>query len=46
MTLTAYSDHVPGQDENPTDGLEPHVTAAIVDVFVYVVALNLSVERS
>jgi hypothetical protein len=46
VTLTAYSDHVPGQDEDAAGGLEPHVTAAIVDAFVYVVVLNLSVERS
>jgi len=46
VTLTAYSDHVPGQDEDATDGLEPHVTAAIVDAFVYVIVLNLFLERS
>jgi hypothetical protein len=46
VTLTAYSDHVPGQDEDAADLLEPHVTVTIVDTFVYVVALNLSVDRS
>jgi hypothetical protein len=44
VTLTAYSNHVPGQDEDAADRLEPHVTAAIVDIFVYVVVLNLFVE--
>jgi hypothetical protein len=36
VTLTAYSDHVPGQDEDATDWLEPHVTAAIIYAFVSV----------
>jgi hypothetical protein len=45
MTLTAYSDHVPGQDDDGPDGLEPHVTEPIVDAFVHVVVLNLSVRR-
>jgi len=35
---------VPGHDEDAADRLEPHVTAAIVDVFVYVTVLNLFVE--
>lgn len=35
---------MPDQDEDAADRLEPHVTAAIVDVFVYVVVLNLFVE--
>jgi hypothetical protein len=38
--MTAYSD----QDEHAADRLEPHVAAAVVDVFVYVVVLNLFVE--
>ena len=46
MTLTAYTDHVAGQDKAAADGLEPHMTAAIVDAFAHMVALNLSVERS
>ena len=32
------------QDEDAGDRLEPHAAAAIVDVFVYVVVLNLFVE--
>jgi len=35
---------VPEQDEDTTDRLEPHAAAAVVDVFVYVVVLNLFVE--
>jgi hypothetical protein len=35
---------VPGQDEDVANRLEPNVTAAIVDVFVYVTVLNLFVE--
>ena len=41
---TVYSDHVPDQDADAADQLEPHVAAAVVDVFVYVVVLNLFVE--
>ena len=41
---TAYSDHVSYQEEDGADRLEPHVAAAVVDVFVYVVVLNLFVE--
>ena len=41
---TAYIDHVSDQDGDTADRLEPHVTAAVVDVFVYVVVLNLFVE--
>jgi hypothetical protein len=41
---TAYSDHVPDQDGDAADQLEPRVAAAVVDVFVYVVVLNLFVE--
>ena len=44
MLATAYSDHVPDQDEDAANWLEPHVAAAVVDVFVYVVVLNLFVE--
>jgi len=40
----AYSDHVSDQDEDAADRLEPHLAAAVVDVFVYVVVLNLFVE--
>lgn len=43
-TPTAHSDHVSDQDEDAAERLEPHVTAAVVDVFVYVVVLNLFVE--
>jgi len=42
--MTAYRDHVPDQDEDAGDRLEPHAAAAVVDVFVYVVVLNLFVE--
>ena len=42
--LTAYSDHVPDEDEDAATRLEPRVTAAVVDVFVYIVVLNLFVE--
>jgi hypothetical protein len=41
---TVYIDHVSDHDEDTADRLEPHVTAAVVDVFVYVVVLNLFVE--
>ncbi len=44
MTPTAYSDHVSDQDEDAAARLEPHAAAAVVDVFVYVVVLNLFVE--
>jgi len=40
----AYSDPVSDQDEDAADRLEPHLAAAVVDVFVYVVVLNLFVE--
>jgi hypothetical protein len=40
--MTADSDGS-GQDEDAADGLEPHLAAAVVDVFVYVV-LNLFVQ--
>jgi len=43
-TVTAYIDHVPDQDEDAADRLQPRIAAAIVDVFVYVVVLNLFVE--
>ena len=43
LTPTAYSDHVSDQVEDAADRLEPHVVAAVVDVFVYVVVLNLFV---
>lgn len=35
---------MPDQDEDAADGLQPRIAAAIVDVFVYVVVLNLFVE--
>jgi len=40
----AYSDHVSKQEQDAADRLEPHAAAAVVDVFVYVVVLNLFVE--
>src|SRR5215470_16584892 len=43
-TVTAYIDHVLDQDDGAADRLEPHAAAAVVDVFVYVVVLNLFVE--
>src|SRR5215475_13712529 len=43
-TVTAYIDHVPDQDHGAADRLQPRVAAAVVDVFVYVVVLNLFVE--
>ena len=42
--MTAYIDHVPDQDEGAADRLQPRIAAAVVDVFVYVVVLNLFVE--
>jgi hypothetical protein len=42
--MTAHRDQVPDQDEDAGDRLEPHAAAAVVDVFVYVVVLNLFVE--
>lgn len=42
--MTAYRDHGSDQDEDAADRLEPHLAAAVVDVFVYVVVLNLFVE--
>jgi hypothetical protein len=42
--VTAYIDHVPDQDDGAADRLQPRIAAAIVDVFVYVVVLNLFVE--
>jgi hypothetical protein len=42
--VTAYIDHVPDQDGDAADRLQPRVAAAVVDVFVYVVVLNLFVE--
>jgi hypothetical protein len=44
LTMTAHRDHVPDQDEDAGDRLEPHAAAAVVDIFVYVVVLNLFVE--
>ena len=35
---------MPDQDQNTANRLQPHAAAAIVDVFVYVVVLNLFVE--
>src|SRR5215472_5001306 len=43
-TVTAYIDHVPDQGDGAADRLQPRIAAAIVDVFVYVVVLNLFVE--
>src|SRR5215467_813065 len=43
-TVTAYIDHVPDQDDGAADRLQPRIAAAVVDVFVYVVVLNLFVE--
>jgi hypothetical protein len=42
--MTASRDQVPDQDQDAADRLEPHLAAAVVDVFVYVVVLNLFVE--
>jgi hypothetical protein len=42
--VTAYIDHVLDQDDGAADRLQPRIAAAIVDVFVYVVVLNLFVE--
>jgi hypothetical protein len=42
--MTAYRDHGSDQDEDAADSVEPHLAAAVVDVFVYVVVLNLFVE--
>ncbi|HMB34547.1 MAG TPA: hypothetical protein VKV41_10990 [Methylomirabilota bacterium] len=42
--MTAYIDHVLDQDDGAADRLQPRIAAAIVDVFVYVVVLNLFVE--
>ncbi len=44
LTPTAYSDHVSDQHEDAAQRLEPYAAAAVVDVFVYVVVLNLFVE--
>jgi hypothetical protein len=40
---TASNDHTPHQDggEDAADRLNPHVAAAVVDIFVYVVVLVL-----
>ena len=35
---------MPDQDEEPPETIEPYVAAAVVDIFVYVVVLNLFVE--
>src|SRR5262252_5018695 len=35
---------MPDQDQGAAGQLEPHVAAAVVDIFVYVVVLNLFVE--
>ena len=45
-TATANNDHAPHQDEgeDAADRLNPHVVAAVVDIFVYVVVQNLFVE--
>ena len=43
-TTIAYRDRVSDQDEDAAAPLEPHLAAAVVDVFVYVVVLNLFVE--
>jgi hypothetical protein len=35
---------MPDQDEEPPETIEPYVAATVVDIFVYVVVLNLFVE--
>jgi hypothetical protein len=42
--MTAHRDHGSGPDVDAADALEPHFAAAVVDIFVYVVVLNLFVE--
>jgi hypothetical protein len=42
--MSAYRGYGPDQDEDAAEGLEPQLAAAVVDVFVYVVVLNLFVE--
>jgi hypothetical protein len=42
--MIAYRDRVPDHDEDAAAPLEPRLAAAVVDVFVYVVVLNLFVE--
>ena len=42
--MTVHRDQMPEQDEDAGDRLEPHAASAVVDVFVYVVVLNLFVE--
>jgi hypothetical protein len=37
-------EHMSDQDEIPPEPIEPHLAAAVVDLFVYVVVLNLFVE--
>jgi hypothetical protein len=44
LTMTAYSDQVLDQDEEAAEPVDPLVAAAVMDVFVYVVVLNLFVE--
>ena len=44
LTMTAYSDQVLVQDEDAAEPVDPLVAAAVMDVFVYVVVLNLFVE--
>ncbi len=44
LTMTAYREHGSDQEEDAADSLEPQLAAAVVDVFVYVVVLNLFVE--
>ena len=42
--MTVNRDHVSDQDKDAAGSLQPHLAAAVVDVFVYVVVLNLFVE--
>ena len=42
--MNPYIDHVPDQDDGAADRLQPRIAAAVVDVFVYVVVLNLFIE--
>ena len=44
LTMTAHSDQVLDQDEDAAEPVDPLVAAAVMDVFVYVVVLNLFVE--
>ncbi len=43
-TTIAHGDHMFEQDERAAAPVDPRVAAAVIDVFVYVVVLNLFVE--